>query len=516
MPRPRVTMRKIREVLRLALDEKLSLRQIGSSLGVPPTTAGEYLARAKRAGLTWPLPENTSDDVLERMLFPPVVAPREHERPMPDWGHVHLELKRPNVTLMLLWEEYREAHPDGYAYTQFCHHYRIFAKRVDVTMRFPHKAGERMWVDFAGSTVPLWDEALSHVVGHAEIFVSVLGASSLAYAEALASQELIHWVGAHDHAYTYYGGVPPLTVCDNLLSGITKANRYEPKVNATYQEMATHYGTAILPARSRKPRDKAKVEAGVLLISRWILARLRDERFCSVGEVNLAIAPLLERVNNKPFRALAGSRRSVFEELDRPALRPLPEHPYDFAFWKKAKVGPSYHVEVRADRHFYSVPYGLCGQQVELRVGARTLEVFHKGQRIASHPRSFVRHGYSTTTAHMPKSHQRHLEWSPERIVSWANKSGPATASLASAIMAERPHPEQGYRACLGIIRLSSTYGATRLEAACERALAIHSHTYMTVASILKKGLDRKPLATPLPARTHPHHEFVRGSDYYQ
>ena len=516
MPRPRVTMRKIREVLRLSFDEKLSLRQISSSLGVPATTAGEYLARAKRAGLSWPLPENTGDDVLEAMLFAPVVTPRDHERPMPDWGHVHLELRRPNMTLALLWEEYREVHPDGYAYTQFCHHYKLFAKRVDVTMRFPHKAGERMWVDFAGSTVPLWDETLSHVVGHCEIFVSVLGASSLAYAEALASQELIHWVAAHDHAYRFYRGVPPLTVCDNLLSGITKAHRYEPVVNATYQEMATHYGTAILPARSRKPRDKAKVEAGVLLISRWILARLRNERFTSVGEVNLAIAPLLTRVNDKPFRALRGSRRSVFEELDAPALRALPEHPYDFAFWKKAKVGPGYHVEVRADRHFYSVPYTLSGQQVDLRVGAATLEVFSKGQRIASHPRSFVRYGYSSTTSHMPKSHQRHLEWSPERITSWANKSGPCTASLAQAIMAERPHPEQGYRACLGIIRLSSTYGATRLEAACERALAIHSHTYSTVASILKKGLDQKPLATPTPSRTHPHHEFVRGPDTYQ
>jgi transposase len=509
-------MRKIREVLRLALDEQLSLRQIHASLGVPATTAGEYLARAKRAGLRWPLPEDASDDALEQMLFPPVAAPSDHERPVPDWGRVHLELKRPNVTLMLLWEEYREDHPDGYAYTQFCHHYRLFAKKVDVTMRLPHKAGERMWVDFAGSTVPLWDETLSRVVGHSEIFVSVLGASSLAYAEALASQELIHWVGAHDHAYHFYGGVPPLTVCDNLLSGITKANRYEPKVNPTYQDMATHYGTAILPTRPRRPRDKAKVEAGVLLVSRWILARLRDERFCSVAEVNLAIAPLLIRVNNKPFRALSGSRRSVFEELDRPALRALPEHPYDFAFWKRAKVGPGYHVEVRADRHFYSVPYQLAGEHVELRVGTRTIEIFHKGARKASHPRSFVRYGYSTTPSHMPKSHQRHLEWSPERITSWANKSGPATASLAQAIMAERPHPEQGYRACLGIIRLSSTYGATRLEAACERALAIHSHTYTSVASILKKGLDKKPLATPSLPRTHPHHDYVRGPNSYQ
>jgi transposase len=507
-------MRNIREVLRLSLHEGLSLRQIGASLAISPSALGDYLRRAKRAGVTWPLPEDLSDDALETLLFPPAPTPGP-ARPMPDWGYVHLELRREHVTLTLLFDEYRERHPDGYGYSQFCTLYRRFAKKVDVTMRFTHKAGERMFVDFAGSTMPIWDEALDHVVTNAQLFVTALGVSGLVYAEALPSQELIHWTAGHDHAFSYYGGVPALVVCDNLLSGVTKAHRYEPRVNATYQEMATHYATAILPTRVRKPRDKAKAEGSVLLVSRWILARLRNHRFTSIDEANVAIGELLERVNDKPFKVLPGSRRSVFEEIDRPALRPLPAHPYDFATWKRAKVAINYHVEIRCDRHHYSVPYRLAGEQVEIRLSSKTVEVFAKGQRVASHPRSYTRFGYSTVAAHMPDAHRRYLAWTPERIVNWANKTGPATAALTARIMKERPHPEQGYRTCLGIIRLEKTYGAQRLEAACERALHIHSHTYRTVESILKNGLDKKPLVKPSP-RTHSRHEFVRGAGYYQ
>ena len=513
MPRPRIAMRKIRDVLRLSLHEGLSQRQVGRSLGVPATTVAEYLMRAKTAQLGWPLPEGLNDDALEALLFP-VVAKTGEARPMPDWARIHLELRRKHVTLMLLWEEYRELHPDGYGYTQFCEHYRRFAKRVDVVMRFSHKAGERMFVDFAGSTIPLYDEARHHVVAQAEVFVSVLGASSLIYAEATKSQELIHWTAAHDHAFSYYGGVPELVVPDNLASGVTKANRYEPRVNATYLEMAKHYGCAILPARPHRPRDKAKVETSVLVVSRWILAALRHERFTSLGEANVAVARLVERVNNRPFKVLDGSRRSVFEALERPALRALPAHPYDFATWKRAKVGLGYHVDA-ADRHYYSVPYRLAGEQVEVRLGSSTVEFFHRGQRVAAHPRSFQRFGYTTDPSHMPKAHRRYLEWTPGRIVAWAKKTGPATAELVERVMAERPHPEQGFRSCVGIIRLGQSYGGDRLEAACDRALAIHSHTYTSVSSILKRGLDQKPL-TQVSARSHPHHEFVRGANYYQ
>ncbi len=509
-------MRQIREVLRLSLHEGLSLRQIGASLGVSPSALGDYVRRAKRAGFTtWPLPDDVNDDALEALLFPRVPA-TSVPRALPDWAKVHLELARKHVTLMLLFEEYRERHPDGYGYSQFCSLYRTFAKKVDVSMRFTHKAGERMWVDYAGSTLPIWDEALENVVMNAQVFVSAIGVSSLIYAEVSPSQELVHWTSSHEHAFAYYGGVPALVVPDNLKSGVTTTHRYEPLVNATYQEMGEHYGTVILPARSRKPKDKAKAEGSVLIVSRWILAALRNHRFTSIDEANVVVAQLLERVNNKPFKVLDGSRRSVFEEIDRPALRALPQHPYDFATWKKAKVGLGYHVEVRADRHFYSVPYRLAAEQVEIRVGSTTVEVFHKGQRVASHPRSYQRFGYSTIPTHMPDAHRRHLEWTPERLVAWAKKTGPQTAELTTRIMAERPHPEQGYRTCLGIMRLGTKYGASRLESASERALAIHSHTYRTVESILKKGLDQKPLETPPSPRTHPHHEFVRGADYYQ
>ncbi len=507
-------MRKIRDVLRLTLCEGLSQRQVGRSLGVPATTVAEYVMRAKTAQLSWPLPVGLNDDALETLLFP-VVAKTGEARPMPDWARVHLELRRKHVTLMLLWEEYRELHPDGYGYTQFCEHYRRFAKRVDVVMRFGHRAGERMFVDFAGSTISLFDESRHHVIGEAEVFVSVLGASSLIYAEATKSQELIYWIAAHDHAFAYYGGVPELVVSDNLASGVTKANRYEPRVNATYLEMAEHYGCAILPTRPRRPRDKAKVETSVLVVSRWILAALRDERFTSIAEANVAIARLIERVNNRPFKVLDGSRRSVFEQLERHALRPLPAQPYDFATWKRAKVGLGYHVEA-AERHYYSVPYRLAGEVVDVRLGSSSVEFFHRGQRVAAHPRSFQRFGYTTDPSHMPDAHRRYLEWTPERIVNWATKTGPATAELVQKVMAERPHPEQGFRSCIGIIRLGQSYGGDRLEAACARALAIHSHTYTSVSSILKRGLDQKTLTTQVPVRSHPHHEFVRGANYYQ
>lgn len=516
MTRPRIAMRNIREVLRLSLHEGLSLRQIGVALNIPPTTAADYLRRAKRAEITWPLPTELTDGTLEEWLFPTTQSPKSEPRPLPDWGKVHLELRRKHVTLMLLWEEYRSVHPDGYGYTQFCNLYRRFAKRVDVTMRFTHKAGERMFVDFAGSTVPIFDETLEQVTINAQIFVAALGVSGMIYAEALRSQELIYWTTAHDHAFRYYGGVPQLVVPDNLRSGVTKAHRYEPQVNATYQEMASHYGTAILPTRVRKPRDKAKAEGSVLVVSRWILARLRNQRFTSIAEANLAIAELLEQVNNKPFKALSGSRRSVFTEIDLPALKPLPEHPYDFATWRRAKVAINYHVEIRADRHHYSVPYRLAGEQVDVRLSARTVEVFSNGLRVVAHPRSFTRFGYSTISEHMPAAHRRHLEWTPERIVAWARKAGPNTALLTATVMEERPHPEQGYRTCLGIIRLAKSYGPDRLEVACARALGLGSHTYRTVESILKKKLDQQPLTTTPSSRTHRHHEFVRGARYYQ
>ena len=506
-------MRKIRDVLRLSFGEQLSLRQVAASLQLPHTTVADHVRRAKAAGLGWPLPDGFDDDALEARLFA-TQAPRADPRPSPEWEQVHRELRRPHVTLMLLWHEYREVHPDGWGYSQFCEHYRRWQGRIDVVMRQEHKAGEKLFVDFPGRRIPIYD-GRGRVALEAELFVAVLGASSYLYAEAFPSQELMYWVAAHVHTFEHLGGCPAICVCDNLRSGVTRAHRYEPDVNATYQEMAAHYGVAILPARSYKPRDKAKAESGVLLAERWIMARLRNRRLDSVAEANVAIAELVGWINDRPFKKLAGSRRSVFEAIDRPALRPLPEHRYEFATWRRAKVNIDYHIEVRADRHYYSVPYRLAGEVVEVRLAARSVEVFYRHHRVAAHLRSH-RPGFTTDPAHMPESHRRHAEWTPGRIVAWATRVGPATAKLCETVMAARPHPEQGFRSCLGIIRLGDRYGHERLEAAATRALAVRAHSYRSVESILRSGLDRQPLPAETPQPAHPHHPNLRGPDYYR
>lgn len=506
-------MRKIREVLRLALGEGLSVRDVGRSLGVPRSTVSDHLRRAELAGVGWPLADGLDDDALETMLFPPA-PPATVERPQPDFTHVHKELRRKGVTLGLLWLEYKEQHPDGYQYTQFCDLYRRFKRTVDVTMRQEHRAGEKLFVDFPGQLLPIYDRKTGAVRLEAELFVAVLGASNYLYAEAVASQQLGPWVSAHVHAFESFGALPAVVVCDNLRSAVTKSHRYEPDVNATYQEMASHYGLAVIPARPKKPRDKAKVEAGVLLAERWILARLRNRRFYSIAQANLAIRELVEAINDRPFKKIPGSRRSLFEKLDRPAMRPLPEQRYEFASWRLGRtVNIDYHVE--ADFHWYSVPYRLVGQRVDVRVSAGTVEVFHKHRRIASHVRSRTRYGHTTDPAHMPESHRRHAQWTPGRIISWAEKTGPATAELAKGILASRPHPEQGYRSCLGVIRLADRYGAERVEAACRRAVAARAFSYKSVESILRHGLDAVP-ATARPLHTHPRHDNLRGARYYQ
>lgn len=508
-------MRKVRDILRLAVGQGLSHRQVGAAVGVPFTTVADHLRRAREAGLGWPLPDDLDDAALEALLFRKEPALPTEARPLPDWEYIHRELRRPAVTLMLLWLEYKECHPeDGYSYSQFCHHYRLWQRHLDLVMRQEHRAGEKLFVDFPGQRLPIYDRRINAVAFEAELFVAVLGASNYLYAEAVPSQELAHWVGAHVHAFEFFGSVPRIVVCDNLRAGVTRAHRYEPDINATYQEMATHYDLAIIPARAGKPRDKAKVEAGVLLAERWILARLRNRRFSSLGEANEAIAELVEAINDRPFRKMAGSRRSLFEELERPVMRPLPAQRYEFARWRVGvKVNIDYHVEV--DGHYYSVPYQLVGQRVDARFTASTVEVFHSARRVASHLRSYVRGRHTTDAAHMPVAHRRHAEWSPSRIIAWARQTGPATAGLAEAILDARPHPEQGYRSCLGIIRLADRYGAERVEAACRRALAARALSYRSVESILRHGLDSQPLQPEGPARVHPGHANLRGASYY-
>jgi transposase len=507
-------MRKVRDVLRLTFGEGLSRRQVAASLGIPVTTLSDHLRRAKLAGLSWPLPEDFDDAALEAALFPPR-APSRVPRPMPEWSSIHTELRKKSVTLQLLWLEYREAHPDGYGYSQFANRYKAWCKKVDIVMRQTHRAGEKLFVDFPGQTIPIYDARTGAVAQHAELFVAVLGASNYLYAEAFSSQGLLCWVTGHVHAFEAMGGCPEIVVPDNLRSGVTKAHRYEPDLNATYQEMAAHYGVAIIPARPYKPRDKAKVEAGVLLAERWIIARLRQRRFTSIGEANAAIKACVAEINARPFKKMDGSRDSLFVDLDRPALRPLPAESYRFAYWNKAKVNIDYHVEV--EHHYYSVPYQLVGQEVEVRLSASTVEMFFSARRVASHVRSFAKWRHSTDPAHMPESHRRHAQWTPSRIIAWAGRTGPAAGTLVEEILARRPHPEQGYRSALGIIRLGERYGTDRVEAACARALHLRAYSYKSVESILAHSLDRQPLPDdhpPLPP--HRAHRNVRGARYYQ
>lgn len=513
MPAERLSMRKIREVLRLSWGGKLSQGVVARSCGMGRTTVREYLQRAQRAGLCWPLPEGISDGDLEAKLFAPPVSPTNAPRPLPDWRHIHEELRRKAMRLFVLWEEYKAVHPDGYEYSRFCELYRQWAGKLPVWMRQAHKAGEKLFVDYAGMTVPVRN-AKTGAVRQAQIFVATLGASNYTYAEATWTQTLPDFVSSHVRAFEFFGGVPELVIPDNLGSGVSHACRYDPDVNPTYAEMAAHYGTAILPTRVRKPKDKAKVESGVQGVERRILAKLRNRTFFSLSELNQAILALLLEYNARPFQRLDGSRCSLFETLDKPALAPLPAARYEYAEWRKARVSLDYHVCV--DGHYYSVPYRLVKEPVDIRLTPTGVEILHQGQRVAAHQRCHDKHRHTTNKEHMPTSHRAHAEWTPGRIIAWVGQAGEATAELAKRILASRPHPEHGFRACLGIKRLGEAYGTARLEAACQRALAIASPSYKSVKSILAKGLDRQPLPQQAPETPPIQHENVRGTHYYQ
>src|SRR3954467_7927805 len=486
MPAERLSMRKVREVLRLKHACGASVRTIARSVGVGHTTVAEYLRRTAVIGITWPVPGEIDDAELERLLFAPAGFNRPSARIMPDWNHVHAELRRRGVTLLLLWEEYRSEHPDGYGYSRFCDLYIDWRRGVSATMRQTHVAGEKLFVDYAGDTVPVFDGATGEE-RRAHVFVAVLGASNYTYAEARWSEGPADWIGSHVTALAFLGGVPKLLVCDNLRAGVTAACRYEPGVNRSYQEMAAHYGAAVLPTRVRRPRDKAKVETAVLIVERFILARLRHRRFLSLGELKEGIPGLLGDPKARVMRKLGGSLRAFFDTIDRPALLPLPAEPYAYAEWRRCRVAPDYHVEVHG--HFYSVPSRLIREMVEARITDTTIEVFHAGKRIAAHARSASKRRHTTIPEHMPSAHRRYASWTPARMLSFAAQIGPGTAALVETIMRTKPHPEQGFRACLGILQLAKTYGEVRLEAAYQRGLSIGSRSYGSVASILRNGL---------------------------
>lgn len=511
----KLSMRKIKEILRLKWDLNCSNREIAASIKVSTSTVSECIKRASKAGLSWPLPNDLDDEKLEQMLYNPPRNRVPAEDADINWSKVCQELKRKGVTRELLWQEYKTLHPRGIGYSQFCDLYRKWQSQVDCSMRQNYKAGEKMFIDYAGLTIPIVVNVDTGETIAAQIFVATLGASNYTYAEATASQSLPDWIGSHVRCFEHFGGVPEVGVPDNLKSGVTKAHLYEPDLNPTYADMAEHYGIAIIPARVASPRDKAKVEQAVQNVERQLLAKFRNGTFFSLSELNEAIRPLLEELNNKPFQKLPGSRKSQFETLEKPLLRPLPESRYVFAEWIKAKAGSDYHISLTG--HYYSIPHTFISKELHVRYTQKTVEIFYKNKRIASHIRSFEQGTHTTVTEHMPKNHQKYAEWTPPKIMSWAKNNGEATGKLAEKIIESRKHPYLGYRSCVGIIGLAKNYGQKRLEQACQRALSIGAYSYKSVKSILKNNLDKLQIAIYQQHHvTEQQHENIRGGGYFQ
>lgn len=518
MATERLPMRKIREILRQKWVLGHRHRAIARALGIGVGTVSEMTRAASAVGLDWTQVERLSDAELEQAVYG--AGPQRSSRAaLPAPEVIDLELRKVGVTLRLLHVEYREQHPDGYGYTQFCDHYGRWKRRQGVVMRQAHRAGEKLFSDYSGKK-PHWIDPDSGEVQEVELFMAVLGASNYTYAEVTPTQRIADWLGSHTRAVEFFEGVAALVVPDQLKSAVNQPCRYEPEIQRTFQEWAEHYDTVVMPARPRKPRDKAKVEVGVQVAQRWILARMRNQSFFSFHELAARVRELLAELNARVMRRYGKSRRELFEALDRPALKPLPARRYEVSLWSKVKVNIDYHVEV--EHHYYSVHHTLVHEQLEARVAGGTVELYRNGERVAAHRYSLVRGGFTTEPAHMPKAHQQHLEWTPGRMIRWAQQIGPMTGVLVEAILAERPHPEQGYRSCLGIIRLQKRYGTERLEQACARAHAARARSYKHVDSILRNGLDRLPVSagprheTTADPAAPAVHEHVRGAQYYR
>jgi transposase len=506
-------MRQIKELLRLKHEHGLSVREIARSCGLPISTVGDYLKRAEGVGLNWPLAEDLTEEQLVQKLLGSAAqtAVTPPARALPDWKEVHQELRRKGVTLQLLWNEYHHIHPEGYAYSRFCELYREWAVTLDPVLRRVHMPGQKMFVDWAGQTVPIHD-ATDGSLTQGHLFVAVLGASNQTFVEAFPNEQLPCWIAGHVHAYSFYGGVARVTVPDNPKTAVVRACRYEPQLHRSYAEMAEHYGTVVLPARPVRPRDKAHVETGVQIAERQILAPLRDQRFFSVGALNQAITPLLAKLNAQPFQKLEGSRNSWFESLEKGQLLPLPATPFELAVWSQAKANIDYHVVV--DYHFYSVPYHLVHEVLDVRKTGSTVEFFHQGKRVAAHALSSLAGRATTLDEHRPKAHQKYLQWTPSRLIDWAAKTGPHCAQAVEQILHRQPHPEMGYRSCMGIIHLGKGAGLERLEAACKRALHFGTCSYRSIKSILQNHLENQPLEEQLHLPSPPH-ENLRGGAYY-
>ena len=511
MAQRRKSVRKIKETIRLH-EAGFNNKQIEKLVSVSRKTVRKYIERAGSAGLSYADIEKMSSKPLYAALFPVKLEDEQSTKPQPDWQRAYADMKKKGMTLMRLWEEYIDIYPDGYRYSQFCLHYSRWRKKLDISMRQEHKAGEKLFVDYAGQTVPIQNPATGQVK-QAQIFTAIMGASNYTYAEGTWTQSLPDWIQCHVNAFEYFGGITELVVPDNTKVAVNKACRYEPDLNPTYHDFALHYGIAIMPTRVGKPKDKAKVENAVLVVERWILAALRNYTFFSLTELNEKLKELLVKLNTKPFQKLEGTRKSHFEAMDKPLLRPLPQTPYEFAEWRKATVNIDYHVEV--DSHYYSVPYKYRGEKMDIRMTLKTIAIYKDGYRIYSHVRSFLKGRHTTVLEHLPKSHREYKQWTPSKIISWANSLGKNTGLVVEQIIKRKEHPVLGYRSSLGIIRLEKTYGRARVEAASTRAVAFGAYSYQSVKSILKKGLDKKPIENDLDKSIPQSHENVRGPDYY-
>ena len=500
-------MRQIKDVLRLKLQLHHSQRHIAASLGISKGVVAKYLQLAIEAGLQWPQVEALSETELDHRLLGS--AARTSSFVAPDFAQMHQELRRKGMTLMLLWQEHSERHPERaiHSYSQFCENYRRYAKTLKRSMRQVHRAGEKLFIDYAGPTVALVDGSRAH------IFVAALGASGYTFAYATPRETMADWLGATAQALRFYGGCTELIVPDNPKALIANPDRYEPRANDTVLEFARHYNTSVLPARPRRPQDKARAESAVQVVERWILMRLRHHRFETVDEVNEVIAPLLQHLNNKPFQKLPGSRASVFAQIDAPALRTLPMQAWELAEFKTVKAHIDSHVQF--DGHHYSVPHALIGQSMEVRATQRCVEVLHRGQRVASHARSAHQGKFTTVTEHLPKAYQAHLQWSPQRLIHWGQDIGVATGGLVSRMLETHQHPEHGYRACLALLSLAKRYGKPRLEGACLIALELGTTKASHVREILANGRDLVKPSTA-PDWISPAHANVRGAAYYQ
>lgn len=507
-------MRMIREILRLHYSCGLSRKKISKALGCSRPTVAEYINRTQAAGLSWPLPETLEDDTKLLACFQSKETTAEKiKRAQPDCPYIHQELKKKGVTLNLLWEEYKQDNPDGYQLTQFCEVYRQWRKTLDLVMRLDHKAGEKAFSDFAGKTLPIVINEKTGAEIQAHLFVCALGASNYTFAKLYWAEDTQAWCMGHADAFEFFGGCPEICVPDNPKPVVTKASPYEPDINPSFAQMASHFGIAVIPARVRHPKDKAAVECAVGVATRWILAVLRNRKFFSLAEANLAVAELLEKLNNRPFKKLPGSRKSKFEAIDKPALKPLPQHRYEFMHVKKATVHiADYHVEYEGC--WYSAPFQYRGRAIEIRATLHTVEIYFKGKRIASHARAFVRGSRRTVNEHRPKSHQEYGAWPPERLIRWAAKIGPSTSSLIEKILQRFNVPELSYRTCFGVLRLAKEAGDERLEAACNRALAINALSVKSIKSILDSGLDKRPLPEK-PRQLTIVHENIRGANSF-